>query len=85
MVTRQIAVSLTFLLVLSLGVHAALIPTTDIGFSSQTRLQNYDALVTALYANGNVTTVISTDKLWVPWFMPKPSFYGSSIKLNVVS
>lgn len=55
------------LLICTTSVAAALLSPSSSGFGGQTRSQNYDALLDALYTNGNVTTTVGSN-LWVPWF-----------------
>lgn len=44
-----------------------LIDPESSGFNGETRSENYNTLMDALFANDKVTTTIG-DKLWVPWF-----------------
>lgn len=56
-----------------------LLNASEIGFNSQNRSNNYDELVDSLYANGNVTQVISS-QLWVPWYTSSTACGVSDLK-----
>lgn len=67
-VWRRIAFfALVFALFSSQVLSASLVDPSSSGFGGQTRDQNYDALLDALFSNPNVVTSIG-DKMWVPWF-----------------
>ena len=51
---------------------ASLLDPNEIGFSGQSRSNNYDELINSLYANNKTTTVIG-NQLWVPWFKTSSS------------
>jgi hypothetical protein len=44
----------------------------EIGFNGQTRSQNYDTLMDALFSNNKAVTTIG-DKMWVPWYSTSSS------------
>lgn len=72
---KSVVISVLLALCMGLG-SSQLLDANEIGFNGQTRSQNYDALINALYAPGIVTTTIG-DNLWVPWFTT-----SSSCQLN---
>lgn len=51
---------------------AKLLDPAEQGFGGQSRDQNYDALLDAMYANGKTVSTIG-DKMWVPWFRTSSS------------
>ncbi|RJQ16754.1 hypothetical protein C4573_01675 [Candidatus Woesearchaeota archaeon] len=60
------------MLLVSIVLAAPLLNEAETGFDSQTRSDNYDTLLNALYANDHVVTTIG-DKAWVPWFKTSSS------------